>query len=132
MEPSGFCPTRPMISRFESYWPVIPGRARQSDVSDLRQLYICGTREPPSSAAANPESITPVCVHGFRVPSLRSGPGMTRLRLCGLVLTGRRGMVLVPVARDVEPPAHPYVLVLGDVIEEAGEAGRARRMTGDA
>src|SRR3954465_13315257 len=33
-----------------------------------------------------PESITPVCVHGFRVPSLRSGPGMTSQRLCGLVL----------------------------------------------
>src|SRR5436309_3394463 len=32
-----------------------------------------------------PESITPACVHGFRVPSLRSGPGKTSQTLCGLV-----------------------------------------------
>src|ERR1051326_7510811 len=35
-----------------------------------------------------PESITPVCVHGFRVPSLRSGPGMTSRRLCSAIVEG--------------------------------------------
>jgi hypothetical protein len=36
-------------------------------------VVIPGRRE-----AASPESITPDCGYGFRAPSLRSGPGMTR------------------------------------------------------
>ena len=34
---------------------------------------------PGRREAASPESITTACGYGFRAPSLRSGPGMTRL-----------------------------------------------------
>jgi hypothetical protein len=34
---------------------------------------------PGRREAASPESITPDFGYGFRAPSLRSGPGMTRM-----------------------------------------------------